>query len=56
MKPVDDVRLATGETLEKAMFMLAFSTMEVVAVGVYGGLLEVADHERGLYSRGGEGV
>jgi len=47
MKPVDEVRLATGEVVVvvvKTMFIVTFSTMKMVTVGVYGGLLEVADH------------
>lgn len=39
MKPVDEVRLATGENVEEAMFIVTFSTVEMVTVEIYGGLL-----------------
>lgn len=38
IKPVDDVRLTTGEDIEEARGIVTFSTMEMVVVGINGGL------------------
>jgi hypothetical protein len=40
IKPVDDVRLTTGETFEETRGIVTFSTVEMVIAGVNGGLEE----------------
>jgi len=44
IKPVDDVRLTTGESFEETRSIVAFSTVEMVTVGINGGLEEGASY------------
>jgi hypothetical protein len=39
IKPVDDVRLATGETLWRSRIIVTFSTVEMVTVEINGELV-----------------
>lgn len=44
IKPVDDVRLATGEGLLKTRGIVTFSTVKMVTVEINGGLQESSYH------------